>query len=575
MSFKRRILKSTLIMTMLSFFSLTSIQEAFAYSAPSIYVTPSPRSSSDIITIDWSPIQTAPYTYWAVHNWNQGGEAGGYAGFQQKTGFNASGVRSLHFSIWDPISTNQAIKAEYLYKDSKASNFGGEGTGLKIETNYKWQNNQWYRMTMRCWQENGHTKYGQWMKDISSNRWYLVGIMDFPVANQSFGYGQTMFQEDYGGNGQDVREARLKNGYGRQISDKKWLSWSTQSIGEGSNNTNWDGGGNSEYVWMKAGGNSKSTIGQGKDFTLNQPSAPQIDPILFNNKSVNYKDGELNVQWQLSDNSSPQFNAKIDVYDSNNTQVANISGIKAYEFNASKNITLDNGKNYYVKLTVTDLFDNTKTETLTINTTTNNVPTSFKNVNVDTNSKNVKIGFNASNLNSERYIVAFNNQYFMENDHGTTYYGSSSTNNNNEKIILSKNNDLKAGDILSVKSASGRAGYSFENSYEVFKMVVNSQIRGIGVNGKTVSVQYDNSANNDRYLVFVNNNYLMENDHGNLYYGSRQTTSNGIIANALKSDLKAGDVITVVKTDNTVSAGISTKNPVELIKLIVTDAMLK
>ncbi|EJR97565.1 hypothetical protein IKM_05225 [Bacillus mycoides] len=48
--------------------------------------------------------------------------------------------------------------------------------------------------------------------------------MDHPVANVAFNYGLSMFQEDWAGNGQDVREARLKNGYSRKVSDKQWNS---------------------------------------------------------------------------------------------------------------------------------------------------------------------------------------------------------------------------------------------------------------------------------------------------------------------------------------------------------------
>lgn len=114
----------------------SSISIIEAASAPGVYVTPKNSVSSDIISIDWSPVQTAPYTYWAVHNWNQGGEAGGYAGFQQQSGFDENGKRTLHFAVWDPISSKEAIKAEYVSPTSVASNFGGEGTGLKIQTTY-------------------------------------------------------------------------------------------------------------------------------------------------------------------------------------------------------------------------------------------------------------------------------------------------------------------------------------------------------------------------------------------------------------------------------------------------------
>ncbi|SCM12082.1 Protein of unknown function [Bacillus wiedmannii] len=36
-------------------------------------------------------------------------------------------------------------------------------------------------MTLRSWQEDGHTKFGQWIKDNKLNQWKLIAIMDHPV----------------------------------------------------------------------------------------------------------------------------------------------------------------------------------------------------------------------------------------------------------------------------------------------------------------------------------------------------------------------------------------------------------
>ncbi|EJV73292.1 DUF3472 domain-containing protein [Bacillus cereus] len=359
----KKILAVTAASTIFSMFgsSISNIEAASHTNAPGVYVTPKNSVSSDIISIDWSPVQTAPYTYWAVHNWNQGGEAGGYAGFQQQSGFDENGKRTLHFAVWDPISSKEAIKAEYVSPTSVASNFGGEGTGLKIQTTYDWKNYNWYRMTMRSWQENGHTKFGQWLKDVSKNQWKLIGIMDFPVPNVTFNYGQTLFQEDWAGNGQDVREARVKNGYGRNISDKKWVSWNTQSIdGQEPLNNNWDGGATSEYLWFKAGGNSQSTIGTGKTFTLNQPSQPEIGKLDYDIKSMYYENEKLNISWQLKESSTPQFKGKIEIYNNENMtgQPINvIDDIKSYQNGISQSISLPT--NAYAKIVLTDIFDQT------------------------------------------------------------------------------------------------------------------------------------------------------------------------------------------------------------------------
>ena len=359
----KKIVIITAACTMMSMYGapISSTEAAIRSHAPSVYVTPQNTAASDIISIDWSPVQTAPYTYWAVHNWNQGGEGGGYAGFQQQSGFDQTGKRTLHFALWDPIASNQAIKAEYLSPTSEASRFGGEGTGLKVQTTYNWKDSEWYRMTLRSWQEDGHTKFGQWIKDNKLNQWKLVAIMDHPVANVAFNYGLSMFQEDWAGNGQDVREARLKNGYSRKVSDKQWNSWNNQRIsGQHDTSYQYDGGANSEYIWVKAGGNTQSTIGTGKTFNINQPSQPEMGNLDFDIQNIRFEAEKLNVSWKLKEQSTPQFKGKIEIYDNEKLMgqpLKVIDNIKSYQTEVSQTMQLP--QTAFAKITLTDIFDRT------------------------------------------------------------------------------------------------------------------------------------------------------------------------------------------------------------------------
>ncbi|MBG9856034.1 DUF3472 domain-containing protein [Bacillus wiedmannii] len=359
----KKIVMFTTACTMMSMYGapISSTEAAIRSHAPSVYVTPQNTAASDIISIDWSPVQTAPYTYWAVHNWNQGGEGGGYAGFQQQSGFDQTGKRTLHFALWDPIASNQAIKAEYLSPTSEANRFGGEGTGLKVQTTYNWKDSEWYRMTLRSWQEDGHTKFGQWIKDNKLNQWKLVAIMDHPVANVAFNYGLSMFQEDWAGNGQDVREARLKNGYSRKVSDKQWNSWNNQRIsGQHDTSYQYDGGANSEYIWVKAGGNTQSTIGTGKTFNINQPSQPEMGNLDFDIQNIRFEAEKLNVSWKLKEQSTPQFKGKIEIYDNEKLMgqpLKVIDNIKSYQTEVSQTMQLP--QTAFAKITLTDIFDRT------------------------------------------------------------------------------------------------------------------------------------------------------------------------------------------------------------------------
>lgn len=398
-----------------------------ATNATGMYVNPVNEKPSDIMTKDWSAIKNPPYTYWAVHNWNSGGEGGGYAGFQQQ-----ADRRTAHFAIWDPISVRKPIEAEYLSPNSSASRFGGEGEGMKVETRYNWQPNSWYKMTMRNWKEDGHTKFGQWIRDESSKQWKQIAILDFPVANINFNWGTGMFQEDWAGNGYQEREARLKNFYSRNISDGEWNSLNKQRITSQYPNMNWNGGGNSDYVWVSAGGNVKPSINSGQVFTLNQASKPDIGVLDFDIINGKYENGKLNISWKLKNESTPQFKGKIEVYNNSYMEgkaIKTIDNIKSYNYEVNEYMSLDSSNGLYAKLIITDLFDNIVVKTVKLNS--DDQPGEEKDTEVPTAPKNVK----AINIKETSAQIQFEpstdnvgvSKYWVWEDINKKYIGSSST----------------------------------------------------------------------------------------------------------------------------------------------------
>ena len=449
--------------------SISHTKAATHSAAPAVYVSPQNIPASDIISIDWSPVQTPPYTYWAVHNWNAGGEAGGYAGFQQQSGFDENGKRTLHFALWDPISSKEAIKAEYLSPNSQAGPFGGEGTGMKVQTTYGWKDYNWYTMTMRSWQENGHTKFGQWMKDVTKNKWHQIAIMDFPVANVAFNHGLGMFQEDWADSGQNVREARLKNGYSRKLVDKQWSSWNNQSISGTHDNTyQYDGGSTSEYVWVKAGGNTQSTIGAGKIFTLNQPTQPEIGKLDFDIQSIYYENEKLNVSWKLKENSTPQFKGKIEIYNNENMtgQPINvINDIKSYQNGISQSISLPT--NAYAKIVLTDIFDQTVEKKVQIK---NESPNIFEGNEFAWSLKGIgDFEFAKVNLNKSTEEMQIDLKAGVPHNYFDSTYASIKVQNTSGKVVYNKEFygnkqqnagtqkvSVKTGDLIELTHLEGR-----------------------------------------------------------------------------------------------------------------------
>ncbi|MCL2456099.1 MAG: hypothetical protein FWD19_00950, partial [Defluviitaleaceae bacterium] len=103
----------------------------------------------DAMSVDWFCEQDAKNTYWAVLGWDRG-----YAGFQ-----NVGGNYVLLISLWNlgadlrPISDDTTVPAyrptiEYS-KDRTGGDFGGEGTGKNIFTNFDWQSEKWYTMRVQ------------------------------------------------------------------------------------------------------------------------------------------------------------------------------------------------------------------------------------------------------------------------------------------------------------------------------------------------------------------------------------------------------------------------------------------
>ncbi|WP_103652903.1 DUF3472 domain-containing protein [Bacillus thuringiensis] len=472
---KKRFNKVIIMTAACSMFSMfgTSIlhtKAATHSAAPAVYVSPKNIPASDIISIDWSPVQTPPYTYWAVHNWNAGGEAGGYAGFQQQSGFDENGKRTLHFALWDPISSKEAIKAEYLSQNSQAGPFGGEGTGMKVQTTYGWKDYNWYTMTMRSWQENGHTKFGQWMKDVTKNKWHQIAIMDFPVANVAFNHGLGMFQEDWADSGQNVREARLKNGYSRKLVDKQWSSWNNQSISGTHDNTyQYDGGATSEYVWVKAGGNTQSTIGAGKIFTLNQPTQPEIGKLDYDIQSIYYENEKLNVSWKLKENSTPQFKGKIEIYNNENMTgqpISVIDDIKSYQNGISQSISLPTSA--YAKIVLTDIFDQTVEKKVQIKNESPNIfegnefawslkgigDFEFAKVNLNKSTEEMQIDLKAGVPHS--YFASTYASIKVQNSSGNVLYNKEIV-GNKQQNAESQTVPVKVGDYIEFTHIEGEA----------------------------------------------------------------------------------------------------------------------
>lgn len=182
--------------------------EKAARHAPNIYVDWTGSGSYDIISVDWCCVKEAKNTYWAVHNW-----PGGYAGFQ-----NADGRHVLLMSVWDGDDGKKPT-IEYVL-GGKNGDFGGEGTGKQVFTDYDWKAGTWYTMQIRSVvdEKSKVTHFEQWVRE-RGGVWLKTAVISYPAVIRFD--GTSMFMEDFTFSNHE-RSCKLNNAYGRGATDLKW-----------------------------------------------------------------------------------------------------------------------------------------------------------------------------------------------------------------------------------------------------------------------------------------------------------------------------------------------------------------
>ncbi len=145
---------------------------------------------ADIVQVDFKCIQEAPTTYYAVHNWYNGGIAEGYAGFQ----ILEDGRHVVIMSVWDSDAMRPTI--EYAPYSRKAQDFGGEGTGKQVISEYDWTKLRWYTMRIQARTFGDKTVFEQWIRPEGGD-WEKICAISFPVPGCGFNYNGAFLEDFY------------------------------------------------------------------------------------------------------------------------------------------------------------------------------------------------------------------------------------------------------------------------------------------------------------------------------------------------------------------------------------------
>ncbi len=244
-----------------------------------------------------------------------------------------------------------------------------EGSSAKVSGYWPLALNQWYRFVIRYWQPADGTPHvgyaGQWMRDSSTGIWYHLATLQYPFAATGID-GAGGFQEDFNGNTNN-RRTDYRNCYYRKAgvwSAANQFTCSTRNANEAANAALIESN-TAVYFEINQGGTYTPYmmgIGPSADMTLTmtgQPAAQTFDPVVVNNATASVIGSQVLVQWQIPATSSPQLSYKIEVF--NNSSYTGTAAVTVYDHDPElrqKLVNIPGVSTPYVRLTISDIFDN-------------------------------------------------------------------------------------------------------------------------------------------------------------------------------------------------------------------------
>ncbi len=328
-------------------------------------------SPGDIMTVRVKVDNTTAYTYYEVLGWNQGADGGGYTGIQDGGPLGTNFI----FSLWDPVSSPGSTRSVYSAAGGVVSVFQEGGSGLHY-LNYttNWKLNQWYRLITRLWDQQGDTYFGMWSLDETAGIWTHHVTMNYAVTQMRFNGGMNSFMEDFGGTtgGLNVRRAEFQDPWKRYTASGWAFLQATFDVNHnmasnGAYYNAFDGGVKGNGFYMQSGGSTVPTITPGTLLDAPQTTigtAPSMPAGQIGSASATYLHGSstVTVKWTIAPTATPQFSYLVELFSNAQAQgapVATASEINPEQRSATLTLPGQMGNGYFVRVTTTDVFDNT------------------------------------------------------------------------------------------------------------------------------------------------------------------------------------------------------------------------
>ena len=313
------------------------------------------------------------------------------AGFSYYTGFGNSGTGTYwHWSTWpisSPITAGDVVKITYLGSETWGhGGNGGEGTSAGMDgIPASITSNVWYRFVMRSWLPADGTLHqgyiGEWVRDGSNGNWYHFGTYQTPFTIKGIS-GVDGFMENFCDPSQAFRIDHrncFAHAYGTAtgVWERANICSVTGNSGSDYLATAIESGTATEieYFGPTCAADPLGVTRASQTFNANgatvpvtmanQPATPSFDPIVVNNATASLSGSQLLVKWDSPATSSPQLSYQIEVF--NNSSYTGSPAVTYIDRDTEarqKLLTLTGVTTPYVRLTITDIFDNTGTPVL-------------------------------------------------------------------------------------------------------------------------------------------------------------------------------------------------------------------
>ena len=289
---------------------------------------------------------------------------------------DSNGASQMNYSFW-PISNplNPGDQPTVVYTATNMfSPVGDTGEGVAGHAGGVWafQTNQWYRYVLRVWTPaDGTTNLGYmggWIR-WPDGSWHHCATVETPFTATGI-TGADGFQENFGSS-TTPWQTQYRNCY-YHLSG----SWAAANQFTAGANGGWlvnagvISNGTVAYLECCPSNNTVGYVGTpfNNDIPLtmtNQPAAPTFDPLIVTNATAAVYGGQVLVQWQVPPVSSPQLGCKIEVF--NNSNYTGSAAVTWFDRNPETKLmvlAIPGVTTPYVRLTVSDIFNNTNAPVL-------------------------------------------------------------------------------------------------------------------------------------------------------------------------------------------------------------------